>query len=357
MEQIVYEITIDEVDESVNFVALTDDPAIQRSFMAFNKAKTSQAFSSDTSQRTIFGPLILADTPILRVHKGREYYVTFPKPTIRKIVEKFFKANNQHNVNAYHKVPIDGLYMYESMITDFGRGVMNPNGYEDVPEGSWYGGYKVENDEVWDEFIKTGIFTGFSVEGFFGLERKEGSDEEFESYNDYGEEVRNNAKRGIELNEKNGNKCAQAEGKIRAQQLAQGKNISLSTIKRMHSFLSRAETYYDNADSQNDCGYISYLLWGGKSGLSWSKNKLRELGELEAQYFDLPSPGDSEALGDFMNRCMGDQKMNSEFPDSDQRYAVCVSQSQKYDAQFQQVTGDLLQEIGLFLQTFDQKRI
>lgn len=252
MEQLVYEITIDEVDESVNFVALTDDPAIQRSFMAFNKAKTSQAFSSDTSQRTIFGPLILADTPIPRVHKGREYYVTFPKPTIRKIVEKFFKANNQHNVNAYHKVPIDGLYMYESMITDFGRGVMNPNGYEDVPEGSWYGGYKVENDEVWDEFIKTGIFTGFSVEGFFGLERKE---------------------------------------------------------------------------------------------------------DLEAQYFDLPSPGNSEALGDFMSRCMGDQKMNSEFPDSDQRYAVCVSQSQKYDAQFQQVTGDLLQEIGLFLQTFDQKRI
>jgi hypothetical protein len=45
----------------------------------------------------------------------------------------------------------------------------------------------------------------------------------------------------------------------------------------MYSYLSRAETYYDNADSQNDCGYISYLLWGGKSALSWSRNKLKEL--------------------------------------------------------------------------------
>ena len=103
----------------------------------------------------------------------------------------------------------------------------------------------------------------------------------FESYSDYGQEIRSNAKRGIELNEKHGNKCATQTGKVRAQQLADGKAISLSTIKRMHSYLSRAETYYDNADDTSDCGYISYLLWGGKSALSWSRNKLRELGELE----------------------------------------------------------------------------
>jgi hypothetical protein len=93
--------------------------------------------------------------------------------------------------------------------------------------------------------------------------------------------VRNNAKRGIELNEKNNNKCATQTGKVRAQQLANGEGVSLETIKRMHSYLSRAETYYDNADSQSDCGYISYLLWGGKAALGWSRNKLRELGELD----------------------------------------------------------------------------
>ena len=103
----------------------------------------------------------------------------------------------------------------------------------------------------------------------------------FKSYADYGEGVRNNAKRGIELNERNGNKCATQTGKVRAQQLADGEAISLETIKRMHSYLSRAETYYDNADSTSDCGYISYLLWGGKAALGWSRNKLRELGELD----------------------------------------------------------------------------
>ena len=103
-----------------------------------------------------------------------------------------------------------------------------------------------------------------------------------ESYSDYPQGVKNNAKKGIELNEKSGNKCATPVGKVRAQQLAQGRPISLETIKRMHSYLSRAEDVY--RDKQNDseaCGNISYLLWGGLAGLSWSRNKLRELGELQ----------------------------------------------------------------------------
>jgi len=107
--------------------------------------------------------------------------------------------------------------------------------------------------------------------------------QQFESYSDYGQEIRSNAKRGIELNERNGNKCATQTGKVRAATLSKGEPISLETIKRMHSYLSRAETYYDNADDTSDCGYISYLLWGGKSALSWSRNKLRELGELKGE--------------------------------------------------------------------------
>ena len=31
----------------------------------------------------------------------------------------------------------------------------------------------------------------------------------------------------------------------------------------------------------NACGTISYLLWGGKAALAWSRNKLKELGVLE----------------------------------------------------------------------------
>ena len=40
-------------------------------------------------------------------------------------------------------------------------------------------------------------------------------EEQFDSYTDYPDSVKNNAKRGIELNEKIGNKCATQVGKVR----------------------------------------------------------------------------------------------------------------------------------------------
>jgi hypothetical protein len=99
----------------------------------------------------------------------------------------------------------------------------------------------------------------------------------FESYSDYPDGVSNNASRGIELNEKVNNKCATQVGKVRAQQLAQKEPISVDTIKRMYSYLSRAEEYYDENDN-TACGTISYLLWGGLAAKRWSEAKLKELG-------------------------------------------------------------------------------
>jgi hypothetical protein len=101
-----------------------------------------------------------------------------------------------------------------------------------------------------------------------------------ESYSDYPDAVSNNAKKGIELNEKINNRCATEVGKIRAQQLAQKKPISVETIKRMYSYLSRAEEYYVEGDNEA-CGTISYLLWGGLAGKRWAESKLKELGELD----------------------------------------------------------------------------
>lgn len=40
----------------------------------------------------------------------------------------------------------------------------------------------------------------------------------------------------------------------------------------------------------------------------------------------LPKPADDEEKGDFLDRCMGDDTMNKEYPDPKQRRAVCESQ-------------------------------
>ena len=100
------------------------------------------------------------------------------------------------------------------------------------------------------------------------------------TYSDYPEAVRNAAERGIRLNAEVNNRCATQVGKVRAQQLAAGEPVSLITIKRMYSYLSRAAEYYDPSDDKA-CGTISYLLWGGEPALRWAERVLRQEGEIE----------------------------------------------------------------------------
>lgn len=162
----VYKMTIDELTEGVQYVSLVDLPAIEKPFQAFDK-QTTQRFKETNEQRVLSGPLMLADVPIYREDASYgQYYVLFDKPTIRKIVQKYFKQGNQHNVNAFHNTELDGVFMFESYIIDKARGINPPNGYEDVTDGSWFGSFKVENEEVWEN---RKAFTGFSVEGLFGM--------------------------------------------------------------------------------------------------------------------------------------------------------------------------------------------
>lgn len=100
------------------------------------------------------------------------------------------------------------------------------------------------------------------------------------SYSDYPQAVRDAAERGIRLNEDVNNKCATQVGKIRAQQLANGEAVTILTVKRMYSYLSRAATYYDPNDDQA-CGTISYLLWGGEPALKWAERILKQEGEID----------------------------------------------------------------------------
>lgn len=110
----------------------------------------------------------------------------------------------------------------------------------------------------------------------------------FETYNDYPQKARDNAKIGIERNARIGNECATQVGKVRAQQLVNGENLSLDTIRRMRSFLIRQKNNFELARSRQDynaCGYISYMLWGGPEALPWAEKKLRQAGEIFSEEF------------------------------------------------------------------------
>jgi len=126
----------------------------------------------DEEERIISGPLMLADTPIYRNDDNGEYYVVFTKETIKKIAQRFFKKGYQSNVNLMHEQGnlTEGMTMFESWIKDDKRGIKAMKGFEDVPDGSWFGSFKVDNDEVW-KLVKEGKVRGFSVEGQFNYRK------------------------------------------------------------------------------------------------------------------------------------------------------------------------------------------
>jgi len=164
MELPLYTVHIDDFDftTGVDAVAIVDHPAIERSFMAYSK-HYEFAFSENGDRRIVTGALMVADMPIYRNIAGREFYVQFDANTIEAIAQRFFELGYQSKVNLQHNGElIDGVVMYESMIIDKARGIQ----FQDLPEGSWVGSFKVNNDMVWEK-IKSGEMKGFSVEGIF----------------------------------------------------------------------------------------------------------------------------------------------------------------------------------------------
>ena len=89
-------------------------------------------------------------------------------------------------------------------------------------------------------------------------------------------QMRANARRAIKLRNQapNSRKGMTAVGLQRANQFAKGKNVSLDTVKRTYSFLSRARAYYK--PGRNTPGTQAYLGWGGNAGLAWSKRILKK---------------------------------------------------------------------------------
>lgn len=302
----------DNIEAGVNAISIVEQPAIESDFIALSKEQEIKLAEVSKERKILMGAALIPNKTIYRRNGEDEFYVYFSKDTIERASQLFLKNNNQDKSTLEHQMKLNGLTVVESWLVEDSEKDKSAIYNMSMPVGTWMVSVKVDNEEIWNDFVKTGKVKGFSIEGYFAdktemakvdvkeelaaIEKEEaeyllkqvkaiiksdkrlktGKRIEMESYSDYPDGVKNNAKRGLELNEKQNNKCATQVGKVRAQQLAQGKAVSLETIKRMYSYLSRAEAYYDESDS-SACGTISFLLWGGKAALRWSESKIKEI--------------------------------------------------------------------------------
>ena len=316
-----YELVIEDMEtDEVFAISLVESPAIESDFVYFNKEEVRFA-KVDDEQRMLIGPILIPDKKILRVDgEGNPYHVFFTKETVKRLAENYLMKKYNSSATLEHgDRKIKGVHLVQSWVKDGKLDKSNNYGMA-LPEGSWVGMFKITDDKLWNDYIKTGKVQGFSIEGLFSHQLMKASQEidldkdiselteeeatiflsqlkalirkdnrykskkriDMESYSDYPDGVKNNAKRALEWADKNGwGSCGTPVGKQRANQLAKGEPISVDTIKRMYSFLSRHERDLESSTAYGDgCGKLMYDAWGGRSGLSWSRNKLRELGLL-----------------------------------------------------------------------------
>ena len=163
------EFTLTDEVEGLQAIALVDSPAIGLNYQAFAPHKFEVI---DEDKRIVMGAAMIPDLPIYRRDERGEYYAIFKKDTIKSLVQKLFKENKHTEFNEQHnsfKI-LDGVYIYQSFITDVELGISAPSGFENVADGTWFIAAKVENDEAWAKVKEEGLLKGFSVEGVFDLE-------------------------------------------------------------------------------------------------------------------------------------------------------------------------------------------
>ena len=288
----VIELIIDEKDlqSGIDAVSVVESPAIEENFIALAKHEV-ELKEVDKEKRILMGAALIPNKKIYRVNaKKEEYYIYFSEDTVRQAMELFFKRGNQGQATVEHKdAYVPGMTVVESwLIEDEVHDKSKKYGFS-LPKGTWMISMKVENDEVWKD-VKAGKVKGFSIEGYFAdklemsLEQQKKNEVieqlknllQLESYTDYPEAAKENAKVALRWAEENGwGDCGTAVGKQRANQLANGEAISEDTIARMAAF----ERHRQNSDKElgDGCGRLMWLAWGGDEGVDWAKRKLEQI--------------------------------------------------------------------------------
>jgi hypothetical protein len=131
---------------------------------------TSNFAEQSMEKQLIAGPLMIPNKLIYRYDETMgEYYVYFSPDTIEKIAYKYLENGYQKEVNYEHseEEKLKDITLVESWIVNGSNDKSKELMGEDYPKGTWFGVMKVRNKDIWDNYVKTGLVRGFSVEGFF----------------------------------------------------------------------------------------------------------------------------------------------------------------------------------------------
>ena len=160
----IIELILDEENEDggITAISLVENPAIEENFIALKSEKYELA-EVDKEKRLLMGVALIPNKPIFRKGSPEDYYIFFSADTVRKASEKFFMNGNQSESTLEHKKVIENLTIVESWIVEGEQDKSRMYGLN-APVGSWVVSMKVNNEDIWQNYVKTGKVKGFSIE-------------------------------------------------------------------------------------------------------------------------------------------------------------------------------------------------
>jgi len=164
-----FELTINEEEEysGVQALSLVESPAIQSDWVALSDQKPVLLAEVNKDKQILMGALLIPDKPIYRNQDGEEFYIYFSEETIAQTAENFFKNSNQSNVTLEHKMQLEGMTVFESWLVEDPEFDKSKKYGLEVPKGTWMVSMKVDDKNIWDNYVKDNKVFGFSIEGQF----------------------------------------------------------------------------------------------------------------------------------------------------------------------------------------------
>lgn len=174
MELPIIELTLEELEQGIDATALVENPAIQRNWMAFKEHKDFKFKTHNEEKRILAGALMVADFPMYRNMNGKEFFVKFSSETIEQLADRMVLNNKLTAFNFEHdsKKELADMHIQQFFIINTELGMDTPNGFDELPNGSLFAFVKVNNEKVWNDYVKTGIVKGFSIEGNFATKEE-----------------------------------------------------------------------------------------------------------------------------------------------------------------------------------------
>jgi len=160
-------------NKGVYGISFVFNPAMEGLFIALSKEESVIELKTiDEEQRIVAGLVLEPNKDIYRNQGGEEFNIRFGAETIKQLCYAFTINQNNSNSTIEHdiKQKTEGVTFVENWIVRDEKTDTALSFGLKPKKDSWMSVAKIDNDEIWNDYVKTGKVQGFSIDAMLSLE-------------------------------------------------------------------------------------------------------------------------------------------------------------------------------------------